>query len=66
MLRSCIPGVDGRGQLCMQAMGSSKVKDIEQQIENMHDWGYATYYGESLEVLANLQMQPSYLSGFEA
>ena len=50
----------------MQAMGSSKVKDIEQQIENMHDWGYATYYGESLEVLANLQMQPSYLSGFEA
>ena len=40
-----------------QVMGSHKVPDIEKAIEDMRKWGHGTYYGESVEVLAALQLQ---------
>ena len=41
----------------MQAMHSTKLAAIEEQIEGLRKQGHGTYYGESVEVLANLQMQ---------
>ena len=43
-------------QCYVQAMDSHKLTDVEKQIHDMHGWGIETYYGESLEVLAGLQM----------
>ena len=43
----------------MQAMQSSKLAAIEKEIEESRKQGHGTYYGESVELLANLQMQPA-------
>ena len=37
-------------------MGSSKTVNIEQAIEDMRVNGHGSYYGESVEVLAALQL----------
>lgn len=43
----------------LQVMGSnaSKVSEVEVWIEDMRGWGHGTYYGESVEALAGLQLQ---------
>ena len=38
-------------------MRSNKLAAVEQQIEQLRKQGHGTYYGESVEVLASLQMQ---------
>ncbi len=41
----------------MQVMGSNKASAIAKDIDDMRAWGHGTYYGESVEVLAALQVQ---------
>lgn len=43
--------------MCLQTMGSNQVRAMEEQIEDLRKQGHGTYYGESVEMLANLQMQ---------
>lgn len=40
-------------------MGSKRAKKVAKQIEDMRSWGHGSYYGESVEVLAALQLQQS-------
>ena len=41
----------------IQVMGSKKATKVEKQIEDMRKGGHGSYYGESVEVLAALQLQ---------
>lgn len=38
-------------------MKSKKAKEVAKQIDDMRKWGHGSYYGESVEMLAALQMQ---------
>ncbi|DBA92104.1 TPA: hypothetical protein ACH3X1_015830 [Trebouxia sp. C0004] len=40
-----------------KVMGSSKASAIAKDMDDMRAWGHGTYYGESVEVLAALQVQ---------
>ena len=42
-----------------QVMGSKKAAKVAKQIEDMRRGGHGSYYGESVEVLAALQLQHS-------
>ena len=38
-------------------MGSKKAEEVAKQIDDMRKGGHGSYYGESVEVLAALQLQ---------
>lgn len=40
-----------------QVMGCKKATKVAEQIDDMRKWGHGSYYGESVEVLAALQLQ---------
>ena len=41
----------------LQVMGSNKAAGIAKDMDDMRKWGHGTYYGESVELLAALQVQ---------
>ena len=41
----------------LQVMGGNKAPEVAKQIEEMRSQGHGSYYGESVELLAALQLQ---------
>lgn len=56
--RSCMGSIKLKSYiLASQVMGSSKASAVAKDMDDMRAWGHGTYYGESVEVLAALQVQ---------